>query len=61
MEKKFAVNIIIEREFVDGVETFIASSPDINVFAEGRNIDEAKRKFLEGVNFHLKAFPEERK
>lgn len=60
MEKQFAVNIIIEREFVDGKEIFIASSPDINVFAEGETIDNTKAKFLEGVNSHLEAFPEEK-
>ena len=60
MGKEFAINIIIEREFIDKKEVFIASSPDINVFAEGESIDDAKKKFLEGVNSHLEVFPEEK-
>ena len=59
--EKIAVNVVVEREKVDGREVFIASSPDINVFAEGKNIDEAMEKFREGVKFHLESFPEERK
>ena len=60
MENKIAVNIIIERETVDAEEVFIASSPDVNVFAEGKTIDEAKKKFLGGLKIHLDTFPDER-
>ncbi|MEK6895101.1 MAG: hypothetical protein AABX48_01120 [Nanoarchaeota archaeon] len=60
MENKIAVNIIIEREIVDAEEVFIASSPDVNVFAEGKTIDESKKKFLVGLKIHLDAFPDER-
>ena len=57
---KIGINIVIEREKRDSEIIFIASSPDINVFAEGKNIDEAKEKFTEGVKQHLETFPEER-
>ncbi|OYT41832.1 hypothetical protein B6U80_00255 [Candidatus Pacearchaeota archaeon ex4484_26] len=60
MTGKIGVNIIIEREKQNGKVVFIASSPDVNVFAEGKTIDEAKRKFIEGVKIHLKTFPEEK-
>lgn len=60
MEEKVAVNIVIEREKVEGRDIFIVSSPDINVLTEGKTIDEAKRKFLEGLKIHLKEFPEEK-
>ena len=59
--KKIGLNIVIEREKVSDNDVFIATSPDINVFAEGKNIDEAKEKFIEGVKQHLETFPEERK
>ena len=59
--EKMAVNVVIEREKVGGREVFIATSPDVNVFAEGKTIDEAMEKFREGVKFHLESFPEERK
>ncbi len=61
MEEKVAVNIIIEREMVEGKEVFVASSSDVNVLAEGETIDEARKKFLEGLKIHLKVFPQERK
>jgi len=57
---KIGINIVIERERQDDKVIFMASSPDINVFAEGENIDEAKKNFLEGVKSHLEVFPEER-
>lgn len=60
MVKKLAVNIVIEREKVGKRDIFIASSPDINVLAEGRTIDEVKIKFLKGLKHHLETFPEER-
>lgn len=56
MENKIALNIVIERE----KSRFIATSPDINVFAEGSTIDEAVKKFTEGAKFHLESFPEEK-
>ena len=54
--EKIGLNIVIEREKTK----FIATSLDINVFAEGRTIDEAVSKFREGARFHLESFPEER-
>ena len=57
---KVGISIIIEREGKGSETVFIASSPDINVFAEGGNIDEAKEKFIEGVKYHLETFPEEK-
>tara|TARA_Y100000034_G_scaffold133951_1_gene201029 strand:- start:683 stop:922 length:240 start_codon:yes stop_codon:yes gene_type:complete len=54
---KLGINIVIERE----KSKFIATSPDIDVFAEGNTIDEAISKFTEGAKFHLESFPEERK
>ena len=53
---KIGINIVIERE----KDKFIATSPDINVFAEGNNVDEAIKKFEEGAKSHLESFPEER-
>ena len=61
MEEKIGINILIEREKIGKKIVYITSSPDINVFAEGRNIEEATRKFIEGVKFHLQNFPEDRK
>lgn len=58
---KVGINIIIERERKDSEVIFIASSPNINVFAEGKDIDEVKEKFVDGVKQHLETFPEERK
>ncbi len=60
MEKRFGINIVIEREKKGDRITFMASSPDINVFAEGKDIDEARKRFVEGVKSHLKAFPEDK-
>ncbi|MBI2449197.1 hypothetical protein HYV49_02785 [Candidatus Pacearchaeota archaeon] len=60
MENRIGINIIIEREKQGDKEIFVASSPDINVFAEGNTIDEAKERFRQGVAIHLKTFPEER-
>jgi len=57
MASKIGLNIVIEREN----SHFIATSPDINVFSEGKTIDEAVDKFIEGAKFHLDSFPEERK
>ena len=61
MEKQIGINIIIEKEKRDSEIVFIASSPDINVFVEGKNIAEVKDKFVEGVKNHLETFPEDRK
>lgn len=58
--EKIGINIVIEREKKGSEIMFMASSPDINVFAEGRDIDEVKSKFIEGVKHHLETFPEER-
>ncbi len=58
--EKVGINIVIETEKQEGKTFFIASSPDINVLAEGKTIDEVKEKFENGVKEHLKAFPEER-
>ena len=57
---KIGINIVIEREKIDSRTVFIASSLDINVFAEGKSIDEAKEKFIEGIKNHFEAFPEEK-
>ena len=57
---KIGINIIIEREKKDSEIIFMASSPDINVFVEGKNIDEARQKFIEGVKHHFETFPKER-
>lgn len=57
MEDKISINLIIEKEG----GTFIASSPDINVFAEGKTVEEAKEKFLDGVDFYFESYPEEKK
>jgi len=61
MDGKLSVNIIIEKELVDGEPVFIASSPDINVVAEGKSMEGAKDKFISGVKSHLEVFPEEEK
>ena len=62
MVVKVGLNIVIEREKVsNGNDVFIATSPDINVFVEGRTIDEAIDNFIEGAKFHLDSFPQERK
>ena len=62
MAMKIGLNIVIEREKVsNGCDIFIATSPDINVFVEGKTIDEAVDNFIEGAKFHLESFPEERK
>ena len=60
MKHKIGVNIVIEREIQNNKDIFIASSPDLNVLAEGKTIDEAKQKFIEGVRAHLHNFPEEK-
>ena len=57
---KIGINIIIEREKKDSEIIFMASSPDINVFAEGRDIDEARNKFIGAVKHHFETFPEEK-
>ena len=58
---KVGINIIIEAERHKDKTVFIASSPDINVLAEGNSIDEARGSFIAGVKNHLRVFPEERK
>jgi len=58
--KKIGLNIVIEREKVSDNDVFIATSPDINVFAEGKTVDEAVSKFIDGARFHLENFPEEK-
>ncbi|MGD9275632.1 MAG: hypothetical protein PVJ67_00505 [Candidatus Pacearchaeota archaeon] len=60
MEDKLGVNVVIEREDVGGKDVFIVSSPDVNVLAEGKSVEEAKVKFLEGLKIHLMQFPEEK-
>jgi predicted RNase H-like HicB family nuclease len=60
MENEIGLDIIIEREEVAEETVFIASSPDINVFAEGKTIEIATRNFVEGAKSHLETFPEER-
>jgi predicted RNase H-like HicB family nuclease len=60
MENEIGINIIIEREIVDSETVFVASSPDINVLAEGKSVEEATQKFIEGAKSHLDAFPNER-
>jgi len=60
MEKQIGINIVIEREKKDSEIIFVASSPDINVFAEGKSIDEVRNKFIEGVKHHFETFPEEK-
>jgi len=57
---KIGINIVIEREKTDSGIIFIASSPDINVFAEGKDIDGVRRKFIGAVKHHFEIFPEER-
>jgi len=57
---KIGINIVIEREKKGPEIVFMASSPDINVFAEGKDIDEVKEKFIEGVKHHFETFPEEK-
>ena len=61
MEEQIGINIIIERERKDSEIVFVASSPDINVFVEGKNIDEVRNKFIEGVKHHFETFPEDKK
>jgi len=62
MAMKIGLNIVIEREKVsNGCDIFIATSPDINVFVEGKTIDEAVDNFIEGAKFHLESFPQEKK
>ena len=60
MENEIGIDIVIEREEIDGKTVFIASSPDINVFAEGETIELATKNFIEGAKNHLETFPEER-
>lgn len=60
MEQEIGIDIVIEREEVDGESVFIASSPDLNVFAEGKTIEQATKNFIEGTKTHLESFPEER-
>jgi len=58
---KIGINILIEREKKGSKIIFIASSPDINVFAEGKDIDEVKEKFIGGAKHHLENFPEDKR
>jgi hypothetical protein len=60
MDKRISVNVIIEREKIGEKDVFIASSPDTNILAGGDSIDEAKKKFLDGLKIHLDTFPEEK-
>lgn len=60
MEKQIGINIIIEREKQGSETIFVASSLDVNVFAEGKSIGEVREKFIEGLKHHLETFPEER-
>ena len=57
---RIGINIVIEREKRDSEVIFVASSPDINVFAEGNDIDGVRERFIEGVKNHFEAFPEDR-
>lgn len=57
---RLGINIVIEREKRDSEIIFIVSSPDVNVFAEGKDIDKVKDRFIKGVRHHLETFPEER-
>ena len=57
---KIGINIVIERERKDSEVVFIASSPDINVFVEGKDIDEVRNKFIRAVKHHLETFPKEK-
>jgi len=59
--EKIGINIVIEREKKGSEIIFVASSPDINVFTEGKDIEEVREKFIEGVKHHFETFPEERK
>ena len=58
--EEIGINIVIEREKVNGIAIFAASSPDINVFAEGETVEEAIQRFIEGAKSHLETFPEDR-
>ena len=60
MENEIGIDIVIEREEVDGETVFIASSPDINVFAEGKTIEQATANFVAGANTHLETFLKKR-
>jgi len=60
MDNEIGINVVIEREKVNDKDVFIASSPDINVFAEGDTIEEATKKFIEGAKTHLETFPQDR-
>lgn len=59
--EKIGINIVIEREKKGSEIIFVASSPDINVFTEGKDIEEVREKFIEGVKHHFETFPEEKK
>lgn len=60
MVNKVGINMIIEREKIGDKVIYIASSPDVNVFAEGKTIEEAEEKFTAGVKFHFENFPKDR-
>lgn len=51
------VNVIIEDE---GNEGFSIFSPDINVMSNGESIEDAKKNFMEALEFHLECSPSER-
>ena len=58
MAMKIGLNIVIEREKVsNGCDIFIATSPDINVFVEGKTIDEAVANLREATELYLEEFP----
>ncbi len=61
MEDKLSITIIIETEETNNGEVFVALSPEINVPAEGKTIEEVREKFIEGVTLYLETFPEERR
>jgi len=58
MENEIGLDIFIETEEVEGETAFIASSPDINVLAEGETAEEAVINFIEGAKTHFETFPE---
>ena len=60
MKNSGMIDIVIEKEKVKGENVFIAWSHDVNVFAEGKTIEKAIKKFLDGAKFHFENFSEDR-
>lgn len=60
MENEISIDIVIETEEVDGKTVFIASSPDINVLAEGESAEEAAKKFIKGAKTHFETFQKQK-